>query len=72
MKITLPCKVHSVEERFQTKYVRGVGASALFEQVSIGWFVILEDSHLAIRVGFDKPDLKRNDEIDLSITKVRP
>lgn len=61
--------VMRVEERQHTHYVQGHGESAVFHNVSLGFFLILFGSYEALYVGNEPPDIKIGDTVTITITK---
>jgi hypothetical protein len=64
-------KVVKVEERFVKRYVEGSGVkeAAMFEDKSIGWFILL-DNNYAFGIGSYKPDFVVGEEVRISIGKM--
>lgn len=60
----------NIEERFRTEYVSGYGSATVFNQVSLGWFILYEGSWEAIHVGYDKPSWKVGDKVKITMEKV--
>lgn len=52
--------VKLVEERFETKWVSGMGKDAVTKEVSDGWWITFRDSQTAVRCE-TKPDCKPGD-----------
>ena len=67
-KIKFEAKVTSVQERFESHHVSGVGDDAAFSKVSIGWFIGFEGSWELIHVGTDKPETKIGDVATIEIS----
>lgn len=72
-RIVIYSQVGKVEERFVQLYRSGVGADAVFEKASQGWFLHLRGSYEALYVGTTEPvDLKVNDLVKITIERVDP
>lgn len=61
--------VSSVEERFSSSWVRGVGKEAEFRDDSLGWFVTFLQHQISIRVGDNRPDLGPGDHVRLTLER---
>jgi hypothetical protein len=61
--------VQSVTERFDTKWVCGLGKEAIFRKESMGWYIRLEDSWEALFVGYEEPNITAGDRVKITITK---
>lgn len=60
-----------VEERHVKTHVSGVGKEAIFNEDSLGWFVLV-DGNIAIRVvppHGDPPDVKPGDRVRLTLER---
>ncbi len=55
-------KVLKVEERFVERCTSGVGKDAVMEDISIGWFVVL-DGGLSLGFGKWKPDCQPGENV---------
>lgn len=64
-------KVTKVDELFEQIHVSGVGKEAVFKKQSRGWFLLLEGSHEALHVGFEKPTFNPGDKVEIVIRKDR-
>lgn len=69
-RFLIPATITAIEERKSRDYVSGVGETAVFQEISLGWSLFLTGSHEAIHVGMDKPDLKVGDKMKITIEKV--
>lgn len=69
VRYVIPTKIVDVEEHFVPTYISGIGADALFENRSKGWFIYLEGSYEAIHVGKDKPELVKGDRVKITIER---
>ncbi len=61
--------VDQVEERFRSRYISGVGNTATFNKVSLGWFIHLRGSYEALYIGNERPELLQGDKVTISIIK---
>lgn len=69
-RISFISTVKAIEERHTSKYVSGVGKEAVFQEVSLGWYVWLEGSFESIHVGMSKPNWKIGDKIRVVMEKM--
>lgn len=60
-------RVISIQEHSHSKWVSGAGSNAVFETVSLGWFLLLEGSYEAIYAGGVRPNLNIGDPIVVDI-----
>lgn len=70
IKYVFSAKVRGVEEKFVERYIGGIGDDALFATISQGWYINLIGSWEMLYVGNDKPNLKINDDVTVTIEKV--
>lgn len=68
VKYIWDARVISVNEHKTTIWKGGVGAAAIMEEVSSGWYVRVTESS-AIHVGSEKPDLLPGDTVELTMIK---
>lgn len=61
----------SVEERQERVYRSGYGPEAVFDARSLGWFVVLQNTKLAINVGAEPPDIRQGDFVRLTLESAR-
>jgi len=66
--LMFPTRVQSVEEKKHNNWIRGFGKDAIFEEVSLGWFVCLTGSHEAMFAGTKKPPIEPGDFAGVRIT----
>ena len=65
----------SVEERFQRAYHEGsigtakVESQMTYDNVSMGWWLVIKRLGLALWIGMDKPDIQSGDLLRISIRK---
>lgn len=59
-------RVVRVEERWRRQYVSGHGDGAVFQEVSVGWFVVLE-GNVAVPLGADQPDLRPGELLTMTL-----
>jgi hypothetical protein len=62
-------RVAQVEQRFRKTYVRGFGEIAEFTDQSMGYYVRFVGSWEALFVGFDPPNLARDDKVTIWVEK---
>ena len=67
MRYVIKDYVEQIEERFVDKYESGVGKDAVMSKTSIGWFVVLGKTHMALYVGDKKPEFIRGQNVKLSL-----
>lgn len=70
MRYVINSKVANIEEHKVPCYISGFGDTALFHEVSRGWFLYLEGSHEALHVGMEKPELVKGDRVRITLEKV--
>lgn len=63
-------EVVDVKEHFRDRWINGVGDDAVFEQVSVGWFMYLLGSHEAIHIGSSGDWAKPGDQVKITFEKV--
>lgn len=66
-RLVIPATIAKVEERFTTHWVSGIGADAITEQRSTGWWVVIDQ--IALFVGPEKPDFAQGELVKLCIEK---
>ena len=67
---TFTAPVRSIAEHTARQYVSGFGDNVVFQEISLGWFILLSGSWESIFVGMEKPDdLKVGDVIDVTLAK---
>lgn len=59
-----------VEERFESKHVTGYGNTAVFKNVSRGWFIVLDGWPSALWLGNEKPAISSGDQVEITIARV--
>lgn len=64
--IATKATVTKVEERFTKTYQSGFSKDAKFEDVSLGWWIVI-DSGVAFGVGNHKPEFKVGDVIPITL-----
>lgn len=69
MRYIFLSRVVRVEERIDEKWLEGMGPNAKFAPVSRGWFVLLDGSHEAIHVGYEKPSFNPGDNVRVTIER---
>lgn len=63
--------VSRVEERFAKRWVKGLGAEAVFDQISEGWYVQLKEAPMSIvYLGSTDPQLKEGDRVRMTLEKL--
>jgi hypothetical protein len=62
--------VAKVEEKFTYHHRSGVGASAEFEEQSLGWFILYEGSGEYLYVGQTPPPFSPGDVVEITQRKV--
>lgn len=70
VNLTVVTEVVAIKEHFVDKYVSGVGDDAIFEQVSLGWFMYLKGSHEAIHIGSDGSWAVPGDRVKITFEKI--
>ena len=65
MNFTILTRVARIDERFKTVHVSGVGASAVMQEVSLGWYVQFDRSQEALFCGAEKPPIEVGDEYEI-------
>jgi hypothetical protein len=69
-KIVIPhVRVESVTHHTYKKHTSGKGNEAVFTEVALGWFILLEGSHEALYVGRERPDLCSGDRVSITFVK---
>ena len=63
-------RVEKLEQKFESKYVSGVGKDTVLASIDLGWFVLYEGSHEFLFIGPTKPEFEVGDRIKLTQEKV--
>lgn len=63
-------KVVSIKERFMNQHVSGFGDNAIFNIISLGWYVHFEGSYESLNFGNERPPFKEGDTIRISFEKL--
>lgn len=66
--IVFKATVVAVEEKFNDRWLHGVGPDAVFAKDSMGWFVGLSGSYEWIHVGRTAPDISVGDTATVRIS----
>ena len=69
-KIVLTTKLVRLEEQKTRQYVSGFGDTAVFREISLGWYASFEGSHEALYVGNEKPAWDTGDKVKITFEKV--
>jgi len=69
MKYVVTAKVIDVTERFRSVYVSGLGKEAVFEKISLGWYLFLDGSRESLFIGWSAPSIVTGDLVKLTIEK---
>lgn len=70
MRYIFETKVKQIYEQKDKRHISGFGSDAVFEDISRGWFALLEGSWEALHLGKDKPELKPGDKIKVIIERI--
>ena len=69
-KIAFYSRVKLIRRLDKRVYLGGSGETAQFGADDMGYFVLLEGSHEAIHVGFEKPEFRIGDRIKVTMETV--
>lgn len=58
LKVKFVARVVKVTEHKYNQWIKGIGNEAEFNEISLGWFVTLENSHESIFIGWLKPQIR--------------
>lgn len=58
LEVKFVARVVKITEHKYNQWIKGVGNEAVFQVISLGWFVTLEGSHESIFVGWFKPRIR--------------
>lgn len=67
--ITYSTKVVDIFHKTKRIHVSGTGPDAIFNEESLGWFVLYEGSYEALHAGAEKPHLAIGDTVTITIRK---
>lgn len=73
MKYKFPCEIVAVTEKFGMRHISGVGKAAVFEEVSLGWFIhigcAMGTQEISLGIGTSSSGLKAGDRAILTLEK---
>lgn len=70
VRYRIPTTVQILEERFKNQWVSGQGDGAIFESVSLGWYIQFTGSYEGLYLGLKKPAFEVGDAVNIIIEKV--
>jgi hypothetical protein len=70
MRYILNTSIIDVKEQFKQSHIRGSGKDAEFEQVSLGWFILIDGVCTWLFLSHEEPEFKPGDEVRITIEKV--
>lgn len=66
----LTTQVSRVFEHREKKHISGSGDNAMFETVSKGWYMAMEDSYEALYLGEEKPNWNPGDKVKITLERL--
>ena len=70
MRYVLRARVVGVEEIKSKAYVAGVGEAAQFNEVSQGWWLVME-GNWSLFLGAERPAFAPGDTVEIKVERVR-
>lgn len=70
VRYVINSQVVRIERRNRKIWVSGSGDNTIFLEQDLGWWLLMTNSHEAIYLGEEQPDLKDDDKIRITLEKV--